>query len=516
MGKQPRGGGGGGGGKKPADNVGKGKVTPVQIAFIVDRYLHDSGYKQSRSAFRAEASSLLAKSPLHEAPKGLLTLDAMLNEYISLKEQKVAVDQERVQLEQERWRIQALLQGMQDAMSTYNASAGCGSPPTPAIPAPPVANLAVAHPPSNPSSGSPAGCPAYNTPSPVPPSMSSKVGLNPEKCSLPSGGQPYSGKRKGPNTSAEATSLAKKTRTLSSSSRSLDKSAGIIRQSIEGSTNQGNANLSGSVQSLTQKSVISGSLVQGSSIVKRLFNQPLPCTPKKSSGPKTPPQGISSVTDKSASSVEVSSNAGCSNNTTPQEATPTRCTVVSYERVTVSPYKQGGLYTIERSHCVSSTSPAKTDLKRLHRREHVKGRLDFDNPDVSTSLGKEQADNPLTSQSQSDVDIFDIDFPNLEAFGVSFSEFLVDFDFDYDGMTTSSQPTSDASPVTISESSPESRGNNLGAHQCLSESPGTVTEILSENDMNLSGLNGTMEFVTKHPEPRGSENLDQENYASEN
>lgn len=65
MGKQPRG-GGGGGGKKPADNVGKGKVTPVQIAFIVDRYLHDSGYKQSRSAFRAEASSLLAKSPLHE------------------------------------------------------------------------------------------------------------------------------------------------------------------------------------------------------------------------------------------------------------------------------------------------------------------------------------------------------------------------------------------------------------------------------------------------------------------
>lgn len=226
--------------------------------------------------------------------------------------------------------------------------------------------------------------------------------------------------------------------------------AGIIRQSIEGSTNQGNANLSRSAQSLTQKSVISGSLVQGSSIVKRLFNQPLPCTPKKSSGPKTPPQGISSLTDKSASSVEVSSDVGCSNNT-PQEATPTRCTVVSYERVTVSPYKQGGLYTIERSHCVSSTSPAKTDLKRLHRREHVKGRLDFDNPDVSTSSGKEQADNPSTSQCQSDVDIFDIDFPNLEAFGVSFSEFLVDFDFDYDGMTTSSQPTSDASPVTISE-----------------------------------------------------------------
>ncbi|KAF8042053.1 hypothetical protein BT93_A0601 [Corymbia citriodora subsp. variegata] len=491
MGKQPRGGGSG----KKADNVGKGKVTPVQIAFIVDRYLHDNHFQQSRSAFRSEASSLISKSPLHEAPKGLLSLDEMLNEYITLKEQKVAVDQERAQLEQERWRIQALLQGMQDAMSAYNAGAG---PPTPAIQAPPTDNMAVAlPPPSNPSSGSPTVCPAYNTPSPVPPSVSLKASLNQEKSSLHSGGQPYSGKRKGPNTSS--TSLAKKSRTISSSSRLPDKSAGIIRQSVEGSTNQGNDH-SGSVQSLTQKNVINGSLVQGSSIVKRLFNQPLPCTPNKSTGPKTPPRGISSLADKSASSVEVSSNAGCSNNTTPQEATPTRCTVVSYERVTVSPYKQGGLYTIERSHCVSSTSPAKTDLKRLHRREHVKGRLDFDNPDMPTSSGKEQADNPSTSQSQSDVDIFDIDFPNLEAFGVSFSEFLVDFDFDCDGVNVSSQPTSDASPETIS-GSPESRDNNLGAHQCLPESPGTVIEILSESDMNLAGLNGTTDSVTTHLEP---------------
>lgn len=84
----------------------------------------------------------------------MLSLDAMLNEYISLKEQKVTMDQERVQLEQERWRIQTLLQGMQDAMNAYNA---CAGPLTPAIQGPPVANLAVAHPPSNPSSGSPSG-----------------------------------------------------------------------------------------------------------------------------------------------------------------------------------------------------------------------------------------------------------------------------------------------------------------------------------------------------------------------
>ncbi|KAI6680774.1 hypothetical protein NL676_034655 [Syzygium grande] len=62
---------------------GKGKVTPVQIAFIVDRYLHDSGYKQSRSAFRAEASSLLAKSPLHEVRSRLPPLFTHRGAYAS-------------------------------------------------------------------------------------------------------------------------------------------------------------------------------------------------------------------------------------------------------------------------------------------------------------------------------------------------------------------------------------------------------------------------------------------------
>lgn len=58
----------------------------------------------------------------------------MLNEYISLKEQKVTVDQEGIRLEQENWRIQTLLRGMQEAMNAYN-SGGAG-PSTPAIQAP--------------------------------------------------------------------------------------------------------------------------------------------------------------------------------------------------------------------------------------------------------------------------------------------------------------------------------------------------------------------------------------------
>jgi hypothetical protein len=133
--------------KKSDSLVGKGKVTPLQIAFIVDRYLSDNNLSQTRSIFRTEASSLISKSPVREvrtplfffkgnryletnnlnvffsqAPKTLLSLGAILNDYISLKEQKVILDQERVRLEQEKFRVQNLLHGMQQVMNAYNAS----------------------------------------------------------------------------------------------------------------------------------------------------------------------------------------------------------------------------------------------------------------------------------------------------------------------------------------------------------------------------------------------------------
>ena len=52
-------------GRKP-ETLGKGKVTPTQIAFIVDRYLCDNNFSSTRSMFRNEASSLIANSPIHE------------------------------------------------------------------------------------------------------------------------------------------------------------------------------------------------------------------------------------------------------------------------------------------------------------------------------------------------------------------------------------------------------------------------------------------------------------------
>lgn len=47
--------------KKP-ENLGKGKVTPVQVAFIVDRYLADNNYAGALSAFRSEAADLFSKT----------------------------------------------------------------------------------------------------------------------------------------------------------------------------------------------------------------------------------------------------------------------------------------------------------------------------------------------------------------------------------------------------------------------------------------------------------------------
>ncbi|KAJ6331583.1 hypothetical protein OIU76_010043 [Salix suchowensis] len=120
--------------KKSDSLVGKGKVTPLQIAFIVDRYLSDNNLSQTRSIFRTEASPLISKSPVREAPKTLLSLGAILNDYICLKEQKVVLDQERVRLEQEKLRVQNLLHGMQQVMNVYNASGNVAPAPPAASP----------------------------------------------------------------------------------------------------------------------------------------------------------------------------------------------------------------------------------------------------------------------------------------------------------------------------------------------------------------------------------------------
>jgi hypothetical protein len=191
-------------------------------------------------------------------------------------------------------------------------------------------------------------------------------------------------------------------------------------------------------------------LVQGSSVAKCLFNQPLLSIPSNSSDPKTPVRPHSSPCDKSTPHLEISSSANCSNRNTSQVVTPTRCTVISSKRVTVSPNSQI-LYSMERSHCISASSPIKTNLKRQSRRDHVKGRLDFDVSDVATNSDKPIVGEISTSESGKEVDIFDIDFPNLDALGdFSFSEMLGDLDLGLEGVDYNCHSTLGSSIDTIS------------------------------------------------------------------
>lgn len=266
-----------------------------------------------------------------------------------------------------------------------------------------------------------------------------------------------------------------------------------------------------------------GSLIQGSSVAKSLFNQGSIPTPTNSSGPKTPPQPVSSQADKSPLGNSFVANSSA--NTTPQEITPTNCTVISSERVTVSPYKQMTVYTMERNHCISSSSPLKTNLTRLSKRDHVKGRLDFDGSDEAVNSDTPIVNEISTSDSDKEADIFDMDFPNLDALGpnFSFSELLVDLDLDCEGIGRPSQPSLSASMnndsgcvfflllhsekfyisllysqhtklhltiysvLHMCRTSHESGNANMGVDQIVSEYSSTVTEVVAGKDINAEG-----------------------------
>ncbi|XP_058003667.1 uncharacterized protein LOC131180079, partial [Hevea brasiliensis] len=358
---------------KATQSLGKGKVTPMQIAFIVDRYLSHNNFSETRSVFRSEASSLISKSPVQEAPKSLLSLGAMLNEYICLKEQKVMVDQERFRLEQERFRVQTLLQGMQEVMNAYNAS---GIAPATMVknsttkPAAVVPQLGL-------SDGSPAGCSMYTSPTIMPVTVPSNVIKENGNLSSSVTNCPLTRKRQGSRVAVEAAPAAKKSRCMLTSMKTPNK--GTYNQSEEAATTQEISQPDYAATTTKETARLpatgsshyicttSGPIVQGSSVAKSLFNQPSFSSPANSTGPRTPPQAVSSYNDKSVSPVGISSSAHCSNNNTPQES-PINCTVITSERVIVSPCKHVA-YAMERNHCISSVSPVKTTFKRLSKRE---------------------------------------------------------------------------------------------------------------------------------------------------
>ncbi|KAF5747594.1 hypothetical protein HS088_TW05G00319 [Tripterygium wilfordii] len=466
--------------RKP-ETWGKGKVTPVQVAFLVDRYLSDNNFSETRSVFRTEAASLISKSPVREAPKTLLTLGTIVNEYIRLKEQEVMLDQERVRLEQEKLRVQNLLSGMQEAMNAYNASGT--ATPAPMIQAPETRPVALV-PQSDPSSGSPAGFPVYNSPAILPMPFPSATIV--EQRASPVIETPLMRKRAGSVVIPGTAPAAKK------SCKHLNNAV----------MDQGSTQPSGrAVVPSPRVHMPVAPQVQRSNVAKSLFNQPSHSPPTNTSGPNTPPQeAASSQNDKVMTPLGVSSTSKCSKDNTPQEITP-NCTIITSERVRVSPFKEVGYYTVERTCCNSFPSPSKTISKTLNKRDQVKGRLDFNGPDGLVDLDKPIATKISTSEPDKEVDLFDMDFLNLDSLGenFSFSELLIDFDLDSEGLSCPCQPTSSSLGDTASGSSNESGNGIMGADQVMSEFSSTVTEVISGKDVHNQGPESltTMKSVTK-------------------
>ncbi|GFZ02241.1 hypothetical protein Acr_15g0008490 [Actinidia rufa] len=453
--------------KKP-ESYGKGHVTPVQIAFIVDRYLSDNNYSQTRSTFRSEASQLISRSPVQEAPKSLLSLGAILDEYIQLKGQKVMLDQEKCRLEHEKLQVQTLLRGLQDAMNAYNAGGSATTPPPSVISPAAVTSTAMI--------STLAGYPAYN-PATIPASRPSNTQMDPSKFSTPITNQPDLKRKKGSKEIPEPV-IAKRTRNHSTTNQPAAKGTNTISHSIVVVNNQENAS--------PHCNVLGGSPVQGSGVAKCLFNQPSWSPPTNLSVPKTPLRATSTQTNKSTSPPEESSTATSSDEVAPQQTISNNCIVISSETIRVSPAKQLTYLSVERNHCISVSSPVKTNLKRHNKRDHVKGRLDFDGSGVRTNLGPPNPDSITVSESGKEEDIFDLDLSTLDALGADFSlgELLVDFNFDGE---YSCQPDMDSFPNSHSGSPDESWNVDLGADQVLSELSSTVTEFFSEKDMNVQG-----------------------------
>ncbi|KAJ8533844.1 hypothetical protein K7X08_007168 [Anisodus acutangulus] len=374
----------------------------------------------------------------------------MLDEYICLKEQKVFMEQEKVQ-------VQNLLRGMQRVMNCYNASANMTPPPS--IPASSMPKLGDMLQQTNWSSPISAGyCSAYTSPALMSASIPSNTAADTMKFSTPSS-IPTTSKRKGFKVVSDASVAAKKSRTWSPTNQLPLKGASSMSQAtIDDKT-----------------------------------------PPTNYSDPKTPPIESSSQTDKSISPLEVHSIETSIKEDTPSHITSTNHMIISSEKIRLTPTKQIAYYSIERNHCVSTSSPVKANLMRPVKRDHVKSRLDFDASDIPSSSEVPQVpDRISTFDSEKEGYIFVLDLPNLDLLGTNFnlSELLRDFDIDGQGIDHSFQDKLDFSPDSFSGSPYESGNVNIDANQITSQISSTVTEVFSEKDTSLLGLD-SVKSVTK-------------------
>ncbi|GKC97786.1 hypothetical protein Tco_1168061 [Tanacetum coccineum] len=458
---------------------GRGKVTPVQVAFIVDRFPIDKQFRsKSRSDFRPMPANLSPNSNrTMMAPRSLLSLGDMLDEYICLKEQKIIISQDKTRLDHEKLKVQNLLKGMQDVMNTYNDNAPSSSaPPAPVVR--PVAPAAAAN------------LPVYNTPVMMSASRPSRSISQHANYSAPTTSQTALKKRKNSKDVSSAALPASKRSRVQPSPASQLNTTKMITQPSETSNNQQITPVPSGSHVLAPPKP---SPLQGSSVAKCLFN-PAPQTPSPS------------TTDKSVSPADNQTPPSMNKkNVSPQQQfTSTNRTVITSETIQVSPMKQVSYYSIERNHCISS--PMKpTTSKRFST---AKGRLDFDGSEMTASdipTSDIPTSDILTSDenttgSPSEDDAFDFDLPNLDCLAdFNLTELLGDFDGG-EGLNYFCQTDNGSSPESLS-GSPDTAadGSIIGDHELLSGMSSTVTEIRSEQDMNAPGQNSvtSVKSVTK-------------------
>ncbi|WVZ19966.1 hypothetical protein V8G54_007288, partial [Vigna mungo] len=84
------------------ESFGKVNISPTQVAFIVDQYLSANNLSHTRATFRMEASSLFAGSSFNQRKNLIL-------------------NQERVAIMQEKYRVQKLVQEVQNVLDAYRS-----------------------------------------------------------------------------------------------------------------------------------------------------------------------------------------------------------------------------------------------------------------------------------------------------------------------------------------------------------------------------------------------------------
>ncbi|KAG8081228.1 hypothetical protein GUJ93_ZPchr0007g3119 [Zizania palustris] len=394
------------------------KVTPAQVAFLVERYLADNAFSASLAAFRSDAAHLFTKAaPV--PPKGLLPLADILHDYVALKEARLSVD--------------SAMHAMHNLVSAYYLH---HPPPTtpgtlrPSSPAPLFAAASSSPPPPGPAGYASPMIHYTQTSS----SVVVKNASEPNNTSPPAASVPAK-KRKATKSAGKTTSASKKACTIPttiSHPKACQMPIGNPAQNIYPAAAAAAA--AAALPASAEHSVVLKLPVQGSTVAKSLF-KPLqsqahasPCTPQQSHPVQDGPAAYQ--TEKPSSVV--------ANPHAQQELASSQCSIVSSKTLIVSPLKGAAYYAVERSYHVSS--PMKSSVQKSSKREHVKGKLDFSSSDVRPCTDEQICDKASTSTSTSSQedkqDDFDIDFTNFDIFDgdFSFSEFLIDFDLDTEGI----------------------------------------------------------------------------------